>query len=64
MESQIAQAEHAVFIAEFNRRPREGLTVTVPNIIDRTLAVLLNLYHKFLLRPVQASATQRAMPAR
>ncbi|HEY3291741.1 MAG TPA: hypothetical protein VGK87_16530 [Anaerolineae bacterium] len=64
MESQIAQAEYEAFIAKFNRPPREGLTVMVPNIIDRIIAAWLNLYHKAQLRTAQESAPQRAVPAR
>ena len=41
--NQIAQAEFKAFEAKFNnRRTPEGVTVIVPNILDRALAALRN----------------------
>ena len=43
-EHKIAQAEHAIYLARFNRPPLEGMTVRVPNIFDRIFAALKNLF--------------------
>jgi hypothetical protein len=43
-EHKIAQAEHALFLARFNRPPLEGMTVRVPNIFDRIFAALKELF--------------------
>ena len=39
-EHKIAQAEHAIYLAKFNRPPMEGMKVQAPNIIDRLIAAL------------------------
>ena len=52
VENKIAQAEHALFVAKFNKPAAEGMTVQVPNAIDRMVAWI-----KHTLTPV-------AMPAR
>ena len=53
-EIKIAQTEHALFIAKFNQPAVEGMTVPVPNIIDRAMAAA-----KRLLTPARRPQTLR-----
>jgi hypothetical protein len=46
-EHQIAQAEHAAFLARFYRPAPGGITVRAPNLLERILAGLRHL----LMRP-------------
>jgi hypothetical protein len=39
-EHKIAQAEHMAFVANFNKPAVEGMTVQVPNTIDRMVITL------------------------
>jgi hypothetical protein len=43
LENKIAQAEHVAYEAKLNRPETEGVTVQVPNIIDRALMALRNV---------------------
>ncbi|MCL5998144.1 MAG: hypothetical protein M1546_19140 [Chloroflexi bacterium] len=45
-EHHIAQAEHALYEAQLKRFKPEGVTVQVPNIIDRALAALRHGLHR------------------
>jgi hypothetical protein len=61
-EHQIAQAEFAIFQAKFNRQPAEGVTVKVPNIFDRTVALLKDALAIRKMQP-QPRKAHRAMGA-
>jgi hypothetical protein len=42
LENKIAQAEYVAYEAKLNRPVTEGVTVQVPNVIDRVLMALRN----------------------
>jgi len=65
LELKIAQAEHAAFIATFNPRNVEGVTVYVPNIVDRMVAALKSIVTGRKTEPQrQARYIHGGVPAR